>query len=134
MFVETHATKDQAPSGRHMPLLRSLKNSNGAISTNMSRLRRFDLLAGLSNPKTSTNQILLRVTDPRSDYEYTAYSYFQFRDLPWASHATAVLSRLARVSSRLASTSHSTYSRLWLGLNASNVASAFLFFLSAVRK
>jgi hypothetical protein len=34
-------------------------------------------------------------------------SYFQFRDLPSASHSTAWAMRLARVSSRLASSTHS---------------------------
>src|SRR5579885_3214585 len=39
--------------------------------------------------------------------------------------------RLSRVSSRLASAIHSTYSRLQLGLKASKTAAAFLFFLRA---
>ena len=41
-------------------------------------------------------------------------SYFQFLDLPLASHSRVVAMRFARVSSRLASMIHSTYSLRWL--------------------
>src|SRR5882762_8951281 len=63
-----------------------------------------------------------------------ARRYFQFRDLPDAIHSSAVAVRRCRVSSVFAESIHSTYSRLWLGGNASNAASAFLFFLSADMK
>src|SRR6185369_7727579 len=62
------------------------------------------------------------------------HMYFQFLAFPSAIHSTACLMRRARVSSPLASVIHSMYSRLWLGLNLSYVASAFLFFLIAARK
>src|SRR5262245_58895527 len=62
------------------------------------------------------------------------FSYFQLRDLPWASHSSAVAMRFSRVGCGLASVIHSTYSRLWLGLNCWNVASAFLLFPSAAAK
>src|SRR5438876_10260158 len=54
-------------------------------------------------------------------------SYFQFRDFPAAIHSTAVCSRRTRVSFAFASVIQSTYSRLWLAENASNVARALLF-------
>src|SRR5689334_13747900 len=41
-------------------------------------------------------------------------AYFQLRDLPLESHCTVVARRWARVSSRFASVTHSTYSFLWL--------------------
>src|SRR5690606_11401280 len=62
------------------------------------------------------------------------FSYFQFRRLPSAIHSMACASRFARVSSRFASTIHSTYSRLQLGGKASNVAFAALFFSSATAR
>lgn len=40
-----------------------------------------------------------------------AHTYFQFRGFPSASHASVCSTRRARVSSRLASAIHSTYSR-----------------------
>ncbi len=61
-------------------------------------------------------------------------TYFQFRTLPSPIQATAVSSRRVRVSSPLASVIHSTYSRRWLSLKPSKVASAFLFCLSAASK
>jgi hypothetical protein len=45
--------------------------------------------------------------------------YFQLRCLPSASHSTDISMRFLRVASVLASVTHSTYSRLALGLNAS---------------
>lgn len=57
--------------------------------------------------------------------------YFQFLAFPSAIHSIALASRRWRVSSPFASAIHSTYSRRWLGLNASKVARAFAFFLSA---
>src|SRR5262245_37669131 len=61
-------------------------------------------------------------------------SYFQLRVLPCARYAMVVSIRRARVSSRLASVTYSTYSRLWLGGNALNVASALAFLRSAAVK
>src|SRR5438445_11222296 len=60
--------------------------------------------------------------------------YFQLRCLPSAIHSTACAIRFTRVSSRLASVIHSTYSRLQLGLNAANVAAALLFFFNAAER
>ena len=59
---------------------------------------------------------------------------FQFRLLPSAIHSTAVANRLVRVSSRLASLIHTTYSLRRPGVRFSNVAAAFLFFLRAACK
>lgn len=42
-------------------------------------------------------------------------TYFQLRTFPCAIQATAVSRRFVRVSSCFASTTHSTYSRFWLG-------------------
>src|SRR3954463_8560711 len=61
-------------------------------------------------------------------------SYFQFLDLPSAIHFTAVSNRLILVASVLASVIQRIYSFLLLGLNASNVACAFLFFLRAAAR
>jgi hypothetical protein len=61
-------------------------------------------------------------------------AYFQCLDLPSASQAIAVVSREFRVSARFAPVIHSRYSRLWLGLKFSNVASAVLFFVKAAMK
>src|SRR5262245_50479710 len=61
-------------------------------------------------------------------------AYFQLWLLPAAIHSTAVASRRLRVSSVLASVIHSTYSRLWLGAKPWYVASARLFFRSAVMR
>src|SRR5687767_3534340 len=60
--------------------------------------------------------------------------YFQLRGLPSAIHATAVSSRRCRVSSVLASTIHSMYSRLWLGGNAPNAARALALRRSAATR
>src|SRR5262245_22160771 len=60
--------------------------------------------------------------------------YFQFRIFPSLSHCTEVASRSSRVGTVFASVTHSTYSRFWLGLNPSYVASAFLFLFTAARK
>src|SRR6186997_1561601 len=49
------------------------------------------------------------------------FSYFQFRLFPSASHSSDWASRLLLVSSRLASVTHSTYSRCWLGGKLSKV-------------
>src|SRR5262249_17535338 len=57
--------------------------------------------------------------------------YFQFLDFPSAIHSIACARRLLRVSSVLASVSHSRYSRLWLGGKAAYADAAFLFFFSA---
>src|SRR5262249_15558475 len=65
---------------------------------------------------------------------YFPFLYFQFRGFPSASHSTACAIRRARVASCLASVTHSTYSRLWLGLNASNASCALALAASALRK
>ena len=61
-----------------------------------------------------------------------AYMYFQLRCLPSAIHSTAWSSRRCRVSTVFASTIHWTYSRLWLGGNASKTARAFALLCSAL--
>ena len=60
-----------------------------------------------------------------------AFLYFQCLVFPSSSHSIVVASLLFSVSSVLASLIHSIYSRRCEGGKASNVASAFLLFLSA---
>ena len=60
--------------------------------------------------------------------------YFQLWYLPSAIQSTAVARCWTRASSRFASSSHSTYSRRWVGLNASNAASAPFYRRRAARK
>src|SRR3954462_2451428 len=62
------------------------------------------------------------------------FSYFQFRRFPSAIHSTAWATRFARVSSRLASLTPSTYSRRQLGGKESKVAAAFGAASSAARR
>ena len=61
-------------------------------------------------------------------------SYFQLRLLPSESHSIAVAMRFCRVASVFASVTHSTYSRRWLGLNASKAFRAAGFFFRAAAK
>lgn len=96
-------------------------------------------------PPSARNPCICRMESERSrvrknlaDYFGTVATpvqrYFQFRAFPSLSHLMVVCKRCARVSSRFASVSHSTYSRRWLGLKFPNVFRAFACFFSAAVK
>src|ERR1700682_620922 len=84
------------------------------------------------NTSCAIARVLLPARRARS--YFFAGMYFQFLDLPSASHFIVFATLSSRVCSRFASVIHSRYSRRWLGGKFSKVFRAFAFFFKAAAK